>query len=416
MSAQGITYMAASGDSGTGIEPYSYPDWEPEVLLVGGTVATTDASGNRTSEVGWSGSGGGWSTNTATFNTLPSWQHGTGVPTGNNHRLIPDVGFHASSSTGAYQFYLNGGLTSGYIGTSFASPVVAGSLAVAEQQIIANGGLPADGAGKRRFGRIQDLFYSQNGNPSIWFDVTSGSNGSLPNGATSNAGAGWDFVTGWGAINWNAFVASQSGPPTPDFSLNTTPSSQTVTVGGGTTYTTTTAAVNGYSGTINLSVSGLPANTTGVFTPSSGAAGGSSSLAVTTTASTPTGTFTLTITGTDGTITHTNTVTLVVNPVAVPNFTISAAPSSRSIKRGRSTTFTVTVTGQNGFSGAVALSATGMGAGESVTFSPTSINSTGTSTMTVSTTGTATRGTFTLTIKGVNGSLSHTTTVSLTLH
>src|SRR5206468_692654 len=65
MTAQGITYMAASGDSGTSLEPYSYPDYDPEVLMVGGTIASFDSSGNRTGEVGWSGSGGGWSTNTA---------------------------------------------------------------------------------------------------------------------------------------------------------------------------------------------------------------------------------------------------------------------------------------------------------------------------------------------------------------
>src|SRR5205085_2708568 len=59
MSGQGITYMAASGDSGTTLEPYSYPDYDPEVLMVGGTIATVDANGNRSSEVGWSGSGGG---------------------------------------------------------------------------------------------------------------------------------------------------------------------------------------------------------------------------------------------------------------------------------------------------------------------------------------------------------------------
>ena len=413
MSAQGITYMCASGDSGTSIEPYSYPTWDGEVLMVGGTVATVDASGNRTSEVGWSGSGGGWSTNSATFNVLPSWQHGTGVPVGNNHRLSPDVGFHAAGP-GAYQFYLNGSLSSGYIGTSFACPVVAGSLAVAEQQIIANGGLPANGAGKRRFGRIQDLFYSQNGNPSIWFDITSGNNGTLPDSTSSSAHAGWDFVTGWGAINWNAFVASQSGPPTPDFSMNTTPSSRTITAGGNTTFATSTAAINGYSGTIAFSVTGVPSGATANFSPTSVAVGGGSTLNFTS-GTAATGTYNLTISGTDGTITHTNSVQVVINPVVVPNFTISAAPSSRSIRHGKSTTYTVTVTGQNGFSGAVVLSATGMGGGETVTFAPTSINSSGTSTMTVKTTNTATRGTFTLTIKGVNGSLSHTTTVSLTV-
>jgi subtilase family serine protease len=217
MSAQGITYMAASGDSGTTIEPYSYPNYDPEVLIVGGTVATVDSNGNRTSEVGWSGSGGGWSTNAASFNTRPSWQAGTGVPTNINFRMGPDVSLHASSSTGAYQFYFRGSLSSGYIGTSFASPVFDGALGATEQKIIALGGLPANGAGKQRFGRIQDLFYSQNGRSDIWHDITSGSNGKLPNGSTSSCTAGWDMVTGWGPIDFGAFatlVAGGGGGPT----------------------------------------------------------------------------------------------------------------------------------------------------------------------------------------------------------
>lgn len=209
MTAQGITYMAASGDSGTTLEPYSYPDYDPEVLMVGGTVNTFSGSGARLTETAWSGSGGGWSTNTATFNTLPSWQHGTGVPTGNNHRLVPDVALEAGNSPGAYAFYLNGSLSTAYVGTSFASPTFAGSLGVAEQNIISQGGLPANGSGKQRFGRIQDLFYSQNGRSDVWYDVTSGSNGTLPSGGTSSAGVGWDTVTGWGAINFAAFVSTQ---------------------------------------------------------------------------------------------------------------------------------------------------------------------------------------------------------------
>lgn len=412
MSGQGITYMAATGDSGTNIEPYSYPDWEPEVLAIGGTVATTDSSGNRTSEVAWSSGGGGWSTNAATFNVLPSWQVGNGVPTTNNHRLVPDVAFHAGGN-GAYQFFLNGSLTSAYVGTSFASPATAGQLAVAEQQIIANGGLPANSSGKRRFGRIQDLIYSQNGRSDVYFDITSGSNGTLPDGTTSSAHAGWDYATGWGPINWNAFVATQ-GTPTPDFSLSTTPSSQTVTTGGGTTYATSTGALNGYSGTISLSVSGLPSGATGSFAPTSVAAGGSSTLTVSS-GTAATGTYTLTITGTDGTITHTNTVTLVINPVQTPNFTISVSPASNSVKRGHSVTYTVTVSASGGFSGAVALSVTGLPSGTTGSFNPASIATAGSSTLTVGTSVSSPRGTFTLTIKGVNGTLSHTATTTLTL-
>lgn len=223
MSAQGITYMCASGDSGTTIEPYSYPNYDPEVLMVGGTIATVNGSGVRTSEVGWSGSGGGWSTKAVAFNTRPSWQVGTGVPTNINFRMSPDVAFNAAGSgTGAYQFYFNGSLTSAYNGTSFACPVFGGMLAAAEQKIISLGGLPANGAGKRRFGRIQDLLYSQNGRTDVWTDITSGNNGTLPNGSSSSCTAKWDMVTGWGAMNVDGFVASQASVAIPSAPTNLT--------------------------------------------------------------------------------------------------------------------------------------------------------------------------------------------------
>lgn len=416
MSAQGITYMAATGDSGTSIEPYSYPDYEPEVLAVGGTVATTDSSGNRTSEVAWSSGGGGWSTNTATFNQLPSWQVGNGVPTTNNHRLIPDVALHASgNTTGAYYFYLNGSLSSGYVGTSFASPVFAGSLAVTEQKVIAGGGLPANGAGKQRFGRIQDLFYSQNGRSDVWHDITSGSNGTLPNGSTSNATAGWDYATGWGSIDFNAFAATQVSL-SPDFSVSVSPSSGTVVQGGSTNYTTTVTALNGYTGTVNLSVSGFGSGGSGAFSPTSITNSGTSTLTASTTASATTGTYTLTITGSDGTHTHSTTATFIVNSVNPPDFTISATPSSRSITRGQSTTYTVTIGSVNGFSSSVSLSVSGLPSRTSATFSPSSVTGSGNSTLTVKTGNRTTRGTYTLTIKGTSGSTTHSTTVTLTVN
>ena len=216
MSGQGITYMTASGDNGTSIEPYSYPDYEPEVLSVGGTVATANGSGTRTSEVGWSGSGGGWSTKGVAFNVRPSWQTGTNVPTNVNRRLVPDVALNASGSGGAYSFYYQGVLSGGAAGTSFASPVFAGALAVAEQKIIALGGLPPNSAGKQRFGRIQNLFYSQNGRSDVWHDITSGNNGTLPDGSgTGAAGPAWDYCTGWGAIDFNGFVNAYVPPPPP---------------------------------------------------------------------------------------------------------------------------------------------------------------------------------------------------------
>ena len=96
----------------------------------------------------------------------------------------------------------------------------------------------------------------------------------------------------------------------PDFALSATPSSQTVNPGGGTTYAVNTTVISGFSGSVNLSVSGLPANATGTFSPAPIGAGSSSTLTITTAASTPTGTSTLTITGTSGSLTNATTVTL----------------------------------------------------------------------------------------------------------
>lgn len=209
MTAQGITYMEATGDFGTTLAPFEYSNYEPEVLQVGGTIATVDSFGHRNAEVGWSGSGGGWSTRNVAFNTRPTWQVGSGVPTTINFRLNPDISLHAAGNgTGAYQFFLNGALSEAFDGTSFASPVFAGMLAVTEQKLIARGGLPADANGKRRFGRMQDLLYTQAMRKDVYFDVVTGANGNLPNGTASVAGAGWDFVTGLGVMDLNAFNTS----------------------------------------------------------------------------------------------------------------------------------------------------------------------------------------------------------------
>ncbi len=109
-------------------------------------------------------------------------------------------------------------------------------------------------------------------------------------------------------------------PAAPDFSLSASPASAAVSRSGPppATYTVNLASLNGYSGTVNLSVSGLPSKTSATFNPSSVAltAGGTgtSTLTISSTSSKgPTGTYTLTITGSDGTTSHSQTVTLTVN-------------------------------------------------------------------------------------------------------
>ena len=56
----GVTYVAASGDSGAWYGPM-YPSTSPNVLAVGGTTLTLSGGKNYGSEAGWSGSTGGFS-------------------------------------------------------------------------------------------------------------------------------------------------------------------------------------------------------------------------------------------------------------------------------------------------------------------------------------------------------------------
>ena len=100
--------------------------------------------------------------------------------------------------------------------------------------------------------------------------------------------------------------------PTPDFSITASPSSQTIFRGSSTNYAVTVQAINGFSGTVNFSVSGLPFRTSASFNPSAVSGSGSTTMTVSTRFRTPTGSFPLTITGTSGNLVHSVQVTLVV--------------------------------------------------------------------------------------------------------
>jgi subtilisin family serine protease len=100
-------------------------------------------------------------------------------------------------------------------------------------------------------------------------------------------------------------------------------------------------------------------------------------------------------------------------PPPPPDFSLSASPNSLTIQQGLSSSSTVTVTSLNGFSGAVTLSLSGNPAGVTGTFSPNPTSTTSTLTITV---GSSTpTGSYPLTVTGVSGSLTHTTTITLTV-
>jgi hypothetical protein len=229
---------------------------------------------------------------------------------------------------------------------------------------------------------------------------------------TAAAGTYALTVTGTsGTLTHTASVTlTVTGPP--DFALSANPASVSAVQGTNTTTTISVTPQNGFNSAVNLSVSGLPAGATGSFNPVSTTTTSVLTLGAGTAAP---GTYVVSVTGTSGTLTHAISVTFVVTPAVQPSFTLSAAPASRSIRRGRSNTYTVTIARAGGFTGAVALSLTGQGTGVTGAFNPASVTGTS-STLTITVASNATRNTRTLTITGTSpGVASSSTTVSLTI-
>jgi kumamolisin len=223
--SQGISFFAASGDSGAydcgdGNLGVDSPASDPYITGVGGTNLQLNG-GAYGSESVWSnpsdtqrspnggGSGGGVSNTFA----KPSWQTGTGVQSGN--REVPDVSADADPATGyaTYCTVTNAGCPStGWItvgGTSASAPFWAGSMALINQYLQSQGKAAVGFANPALYG----LFNAAQQSPAF-HDVTSGTN--LHYQATT----GYDMASGIGTpdvnnIAHNLVQGSGGGTPTP---------------------------------------------------------------------------------------------------------------------------------------------------------------------------------------------------------
>jgi hypothetical protein len=96
-----------------------------------------------------------------------------------------------------------------------------------------------------------------------------------------------------------------------------------------------------------------------------------------------------------------------------PDFSLSASPSSRSVAQGAGTSFTATVTAGSGFSRTVSFSVSGLPAGAAASFSPASVSTSGSSTLSVTTSPATAPGSYPLTVTATSGALTHTANVTL---
>jgi hypothetical protein len=231
-----------------------------------------------------------------------------------------------------------------------------------------------------------------------------------------------EYIVTTGSFNWSTRIVNFKFPncgTTPDFSIGASPQSVTVQQGNSGTSTISTTALNGFNNAITLSASGQPTGVTVTFSvnPIPAPGTGSSVMTMAVAASVTPGTYPITVTGVGGGITHTTTVSLTVTSSSPPDFTISASPSSVTVRRGSSGSSTISTTALNGFNSAISLSASGQGSRVTVSFSPNPIPApgTGSSTMRLSVARRATPGTRTITVTGTGGGVTHTTTVTLTI-
>jgi uncharacterized protein (TIGR03437 family) len=245
--AEGMTWFAASGDSGAAAcddlitnvaiaqnglavnEPASIP----EVTAMGGTEfnepsgtgywSSTNTNGASAlqyiPEMAWNdtalagvltATGGGASI----YFPQPAWQTGPGVPA-DGARHVPDLALTASADHDSYYFYSNG--KAGYVGgTSAATPTMAGIFALLNQYLVSTGAQPG-------LGNVNPTLYRLGQNPSGIFHPVPAGNNMVPcaNGTPdcSNgllgfaAGPAYDSVTGWGSVDAYKLVHAWSADP-----------------------------------------------------------------------------------------------------------------------------------------------------------------------------------------------------------
>jgi subtilase family serine protease len=192
---QGQTNLTASGDYSSLIASGPWPEEARDIVAVGGTdLHTVTPGGPWSNEGGWSGSAGGPSLDTAMrieSYQLPYINAQNGGST--TLRNVPDIAANANTNM---MICAGGGCGGGAGGTSFASPIWAGFIALANEQ--------ASTRGQPVVGFINPRIYSTLGHSAnyaeYFHDIKYGVSGLY------KCTPSYDLVTGLGSPNGQALI------------------------------------------------------------------------------------------------------------------------------------------------------------------------------------------------------------------
>ena len=373
-------------------------------MIIGGTHLITDgAAGAWSSETAWSHSGGGVSPDGV---VIPSWQ--TAAVNSSNGgsatlRNVPDVAMEADFDNFSCSM---GQCGQNWAGTSFAAPRWAAFMALVNQQATAEGIPP--------LGFLNPSIYRIGGSSSYtsdFHDITSGNNNEyfIAPRPFFYAVPGYDLVTGWGSPAGQELIDALAPPTANGFRIAASPSSLTIKPGGSASITISVTGSSSFSGSVALSLTGLPSGVTGSFASNSVA--GSTVLTIDVSSSAIRGSYLVGIVGNSGGFTATTSFVLLVD---APGFTIAPFPASLKIYPGTSGSTIMNVTDDAGFSGPIAFALTSpLPGGVTAIWSQDSSN--GMSTLTLTASNSATPGSLMLTITGTSGTSLATTSVALSV-
>jgi xanthomonalisin len=187
MAVQGQTFLTASGDYSSLQRSGPWPEEDANLTAVGGTDLTTRGpGGDWLRERGWAGSAGGPSLLHKT--PIESYQLPFINPSNGGSLIVRNVPDIAGDADVDNYICYNGKCNGGWGGTSFASPIWAGYIALANQM--------ADAKGKPPVGFLNPTLYRLAGLPTYttqFHDEFKGKSGKY------SAVAGYDLVTGLGS-------------------------------------------------------------------------------------------------------------------------------------------------------------------------------------------------------------------------